>query len=491
MAETPILPAVIRGEAVAEPLIPFGGRGGELTFLAPDPRAIADRLPLSSPRLLADLHALRLDEILDFLEEAGKRLHLDRNPYLAEALEWSVHTAPTTRPILEGFYRTLPAMFQRERILTWIEHTLGREPLEGWVAHRIGPYSFEVRAYGSRAVHIVAGNGPTLGALTILRGAVTRSDTLIKVPSNDPFTTVAIARTLLEIDPRHPVVRHLAVAYWKGGDQAVEERLYRPACLDKICAWGGFASVKHVTRYLRPGLELIALDPKYSVGVVGPGCLADDDAIAEVARRIACDVAVGNQVGCANSRKVYVVDGVDEAALARLVRLGHAVYREMLALPETLSTRPKRYDPELAAHLEACRLLDGYYTVIGGEAGEGAVVVSHSPEAVDFADLLADRTVNLIPVERLEDFLAEVDQSTQTIGVWPPAWLEEVSHWGALAGGQRFVELGWHLQGPGLVGPQDGIEPVRRLVRWIVRERPSPEARPLWALDPDELKLLA
>ena len=41
---------------------------------------------------------------------------------------------------------------------------------------------------------------PVLGALTIIRGAVTRGDTLIKVPSNDPFTTGAIARTATNVN---------------------------------------------------------------------------------------------------------------------------------------------------------------------------------------------------------------------------------------------------------------------------------------------------
>nr|WP_245604907.1 acyl-CoA reductase [Mycobacterium genavense] len=120
--------------------------------------------------------------------------------------------------------------------------------------------------------------------MTILRSVITRSDVIIKAPSNDPLTAIAIARTLADIAPDHPITRHLAVGYWKGGDLAVEERLYRPQHIEKIVTWGEMASVKHVTRHIQPGLELIALDPKRSATIIGPEAFADDDTLREVAR---------------------------------------------------------------------------------------------------------------------------------------------------------------------------------------------------------------
>ena len=46
MAKRPISYAVLRGEVVETDLIEFGGRGGDITFLAPDPHKIIDRIPL-------------------------------------------------------------------------------------------------------------------------------------------------------------------------------------------------------------------------------------------------------------------------------------------------------------------------------------------------------------------------------------------------------------------------------------------------------------
>ena len=54
--------------------------------------------------------------------------------------------------------------------------------------------------------------------------ALTKGDSLIKLPSNDPLTACAIVRTMIEMAPDHPVTRHMTVAYWKGGDEVLERR---------------------------------------------------------------------------------------------------------------------------------------------------------------------------------------------------------------------------------------------------------------------------
>ena len=119
----------------------------------------------------------------------------------------------------------------------------------------------------------MAGNGPGLGVITLVRSAISRSDCIIKAPSNDPFTSAALAMTMCDMAPDHPITKHFAVAYWQGGDAAVEDKLYQPHNIEKIIAWGGLAGIKHVTKYIQPGLELISLDPKTSISVVGPEAL--------------------------------------------------------------------------------------------------------------------------------------------------------------------------------------------------------------------------
>jgi hypothetical protein len=337
-----------------------------------------------------------------------------------------------------------------------------------------------IRAFGSRAVHVVAGNSPVLSGVSVIRNAVTRSDAVIKTPSNDPLTAVAIARTMCEMDPDHPLTRHLAAAYWKGGDPVVEEHLYRPEHVEKIVAWGGLASVRHVTRFIQPGLELLALDPKRSASIVGPEAFASEDAMRDVAQRIACDVGTQNQEGCANARVVYALSGTDPAGLDRLNRLGELTYEAILQLPESFSTKPLRFDPELRSYLDASRLDGDWYRVVGGQDDEGAVVVSQIDEPVDYSALLSGRVANLVPVDDLDRVTGAVTAYTQTVGIWPERLKVELRDVLPLYGAQRLVSLGYACSVT-LAGPQDAIEPLRRMCKWIVEETCEPTVvLPMW-----------
>jgi hypothetical protein len=476
-----VVPALVRGQLESGDLVPFGGRGGSATFLGPDPTRLVSRLALRDPARLRDVADLAFDHIVDYLAALGRRLELSGNRHLQEALAYSAQWSDLTEPLVRSSFEQLPALFTAEAVRELAEVTIGIPYLEGWVARRMADgRTASIRAMGARAVHIIAGNSPLIAALSIIRNAVTRSDAVVKTPSNDPLTALAIARTMLDMAPDHPVTRHLSVAYWKGGDERVEAGLYRPENVEKIVAWGGFASVTHVVRYLQPGLELISLDPKRSATIIGPEAFESDDALREVARRLACDIGALNQLGCVNARVVYVASGLDDAGLARANRLGEWAYRELLALPEPVSTRAKWFDPELRGRLDALRTSPDFYRVYGGRDGEGAVVVSQLDEAVEFHRTLSGRVANLVPVDRPGDALAAVNASTQTIGIYPESLKETLRDGLGLQGGQRLVSLGYAAD-PHVALPQDAMEPMRRMVRWVVDEQCTPDVvTPLW-----------
>src|SRR5215218_6203654 len=104
MSERPISYAVIRGRVIDTDLIEFGGRGGDITFLAPDPHVLIGQLPLGSATRMQDLYELSFEQILDYLEELGQRLDINSNVHMRAARELSYATAPTTKPILDAYY---------------------------------------------------------------------------------------------------------------------------------------------------------------------------------------------------------------------------------------------------------------------------------------------------------------------------------------------------------------------------------------------------
>src|SRR3546814_18806411 len=116
------------------------------------------------------------------------------------------------------------------------DRTIGIDYLEGWVEQPRGVLSgnkIRLRAFGARCVHVIAGNAPGISVQTLVWNAISRSDALLKTPSNAPVTAQAVARTMLDMDPDHPLPRPLRVAYWTGGAAEVQQFLYYTIGIEK------------------------------------------------------------------------------------------------------------------------------------------------------------------------------------------------------------------------------------------------------------------
>jgi hypothetical protein len=462
--------AVIRGRYIDTDLVSFGGRSAGIEFMSPDPKKLLPQLPLGNPTRLADLYGISFDDIVDYLDELGKRCVLAKNGYLQEALEAVNLTAYQTPSLIEASYESMCSLFRREVVREMADNTIGIRYLEGWNdSTLVDGRTMSVRAFGARSLHIIAGNSPAVAALSLIRNAITRSDMIVKSPSNDPFTALAIVRTMIEMAPDHPITRHVSVAYWKGGDEAFEQQLYQPHNVEKIVAWGGFASVKHVTKYLQPGMELITLDPKRSASIIGPEAFADEETQRNVAMRLASDIGALNQEGCLCARVVYVLSGTDDAGLERLNRFGQHVYDALMSLPDYLSTKPKTFDSELKSNVRNAKLNDDWYKVFGGEKDEGAIIVSQMPEPVEFSATLANRVANLVPIDSIDEVYGAINSYTQTVGIYPESLRKQLRDTLPLYGAQRLVDLGFAALAS-MSGPQDGTEPLRRMCKWIIEE---------------------
>lgn len=465
------VPLIIRGRVIEDYTREFGDRGTGRTFATPDVGAYVGQLINSRPESLIDLYDLSLERIYDFLDELGGRLDLDRNPYWREAFEVSCHASNLSREVMEHCYRTMPGALSKANVREVVEARIGADYLEGWVKRSLGDgRTLNVRAIGSRSIHVVAGNVPVVSIVTVMRSAITRNDAIIKAPSNDPLSANAIARTMIDMAPDHPLTKHLSVAYWKGGDEAIEERIYQPANIEKIIAWGGYSSVKHISKYLGPGIDLITLDPKSSTTLIGKDVFADEKTMREVAIRVAADLGGWDQEACVNARVMFVESGTDAQGLERANRFGQMIFEALQVLPKTTSNGPVRFDPQLKSEIQAILSLEDFYRVFTDPARmekTGAVIVSQMNEQVDFPKLLYGRVGNLVPLDDINEAIGFFSAATQTVGIYPDTLRRRLRDRAALMGGQIFQPVGYAITGS-MAGPQDGIEPERRMCRWVV-----------------------
>jgi hypothetical protein len=466
------IPMLIRGRVIepGDDSVEFGGRVGA-RFRTPDPRRYAAQLVLPNPDDLHDLAETPVDEIIDLLAELGDRLALDRNPLMQTAFELALEAGELTEPVLRPVFEEFPRWFERELLEQAVESTVGKAYLDGWVEHPVLGGT-RIRAVGTRNMHVIAGNVPVVAGVTLVRSALTKGDCLIKVPSNDPFTATAIVRTLIELAPDHPVTRHVAVAYWKGGDTEVEREIYRPSRIDRLTAWGGMSSMKHIQQYLVPGIELIPLNPKWSIAIVGREALESEAAMREAAIGVALMAGQLNQTACTSARVVYVECDTDDDSLERLETLGRTIHEILGELPASESTAPKVPAPDLEDELQAIALDEQFYRVLG-DASSAGVVVSRTEDPVEFAARLRNRVVNVVPVADITTVTRWVSEETQTVGVYPASLQRRLRDALALAGVQQMRALDTSLDELAVSGisytlslPHDGMEPMRRMVRW-------------------------
>jgi hypothetical protein len=417
---------------------------------------------LVTPRSeMPPLYDVKLSDIVDFLVEVGERLDLDRNPYLQEALEFIVATNPLPRRIIENLFRRARPLLGRDMLMDGMKANFpDLRYFDEWVERTDGHgHAAAMRAFPPRMIHMLAGNSPSSCVSSIAQGAMLKAINVFKMPSSDPFSCVAVLRTMADIDPNHPVVKSMSAVYWRGGDERIEKTLYRPQYFNRIIAWGGGSAIDNVIRYLSPGLQLVSFDPKTSISMVGPEAFSSEALISEVAEAAAADVSTFNQEACLASRFIFVEGeraGIEKFCARLQERLG--VDRDLAsaaALP-----LPRDMQEEVAA-LQVMEEAQ----VWGKPDGRGLVLLTDEP--VPFHP--TNKTANVVRVAKLEHAIRYVNVATQTIGVYPEQTKTQLRDRLANAGAQRVVRLGSaakHVAG----SPHDAMFPLQRMVQWISQE---------------------
>lgn len=408
-----------------------------------------------------------LTEIIDFLVETGQRLMAPDNDYMQECFDRMASTHILPRSVVENTARHAVSYLDRRILMAEVEQNFPNpKALDEWIPKEdfTGRKSF-VRAFGPRLIHVLPGNSPGVAVKSVAQGAMVKAVNLFKMSSADPFTMVALLRTMADIDPGHPIVRSMSAVYWRGGDEQIEGTLYRPQYFDKIVAWGGGDAINNVVRYLGPGFQLVSFDPKTSISMVGREAFASEETLALAADLVAADLMILNQEACVASRFQFVEGSVEEVD-----RFCEKLYQRIAErAAATGDARP--LDMEMREEIEMMTLMEDDYRVWGRTDGRGVVI--RSAEPVDFHPI--NKTANVVRVNSLDDAVKYVNVATQTVGFYPFDRMADYRDRLASGGAQRIVHLG--EAGPSTVGnPHDAMYPLHRFVHWMAHEdgRPQP-----------------
>ena len=352
-----------------------------------------------------------LAEIIDFLVETGQRMKDPNNPFIQDCIDRMSATHILPRSVLDFQVKAAAAYLDKRLLNAVVEQNFANpKALDEWVPHQdyTGRRSF-VRAFAPRLVHVLPGNSPGVAVKSIAQGAMVKAINLFKMSSSDPFTTVAILRTMADIDRTHAIVKSMSAVYWRGGDDAIEQALYRPQYFDKIVAWGGGDAINNVIKYLGPGFQLVSFDPKTSISIVGKEAFASDETLDLAADLASADVMILNQEACVASRFIYV-----EGGHAQVDRFCERLHRRIVERAAA-SGDTRALDMELREQIEMMTMMDDEYRVWGKADGRGCVVRSDEP--VEFHPI--NKTANVVCVPSLDDAMKYINVATQTVGFYP------------------------------------------------------------------------
>jgi len=399
-----------------------------------------------------------LDDVVAAIDGVARRFRDPADPIRKEALHWL--------PITTGYSLPMSAAVLDRMASDWTAPMLQRllraefrnpDVLRRFVPHAPGQ---RVRALPPRlAFHVLAGNVPGVGVTSLVRSLLVGAPALCKTARAEPVLPVLFARALAEID--EPLGAAVAVAYWPGGDEALE----RPAlaAADIVIHYGGGESLADLRRRAPAGSRIIDHGPRVSFAAVAREHTHLQPAAAGTARA----VAFFDQHGCVSPHLVYCEEGgrigAEEFAArvaAELGRLERELPRGRLATAEAAAAQQLRATVEFRAIAgQAARLW-------AGDQLRWSVAFDPDPA---FAASCLGRFLWVKPVARLEDAIAlaaDYRHLLQTVAVSAPRGrIAKLAEAFALAGCSRITNLdampfpppSWH---------HDGRGPLRELVRW-------------------------
>jgi hypothetical protein len=316
-----------------------------------------------------------------------------------------------------------------------------------------------------------------VGVTALARSLLLGSPTLLKPGLGDVALPVLFARALREEAPA--LADMLAVVYWPGGLEVVEDAAVRPA--EVVAVYGSDAVVTSLRGRVPATTRVLAYHHREGIGVVGRGVLSDTGTASAVATEVARAAAFFDQRGCVSTRVLWVEAGLPVTPAEFAEGLAGALSEVEATLPSgDLDTLERSAVQQLRGTVEIL-------AAAGDAEAADAPTLRHGIDApwtvvYDPSGAVETRCVGRVVVVRpfrdLDDLWESVRPMAphlQTVGVSGLGdRLEEVAAVLGCLGVSRVAPFAavpfpppwWH---------HDGRGPLTDLVRWVDLEQAGQE----------------
>lgn len=260
------------------------------------------------------LAKIPIEKVIRILDEASRRWLDGSYPYRKMALK--------TIPAISGFSREMVA----ESIKAEMESSLEEDMWRALRSEIRDPlylddfqYSPELngycRAFGPELiVAFFSENIPALPHLLFMRSALVKAACLGKVAAGEPTFAPLYLKTIEDID--EDLARCMAVLYWPGGEEGVEDAAFNQA--DAVIVFGGVEACKSLIERIPRRIRVLIHGHKMGFGVIGKKRMTPQGT-KKLAAAVAYDHAMFDQKACLAPHVYYVEEGggVSPKAFAR------------------------------------------------------------------------------------------------------------------------------------------------------------------------------
>jgi hypothetical protein len=257
-------------------------------------------------------------------------------------------------------------------------------------------------------LHITAGNSPEVPAASLLRAILTKSAAVIKLPFGATLTGSMLGVAMAAL-PDHPLTQNMSLVYWQGGDESIENPLFRPESFDRIVVWGGpqaVVSIQSRAVYTRT----VCFNPRYGVSLIGREAFSGG--LEEVGLKASADSMIYNQKACTASL-VHYIEGSEEQAGQYAEVLREILHRWDIGVPQFIL-------PHARGQLK--RMKRGKYSNARWFLNEKEGEFVSGVLVTDEFDILNHPLCRLVVVRRVDnltDALRYLHNGVSTAGVYP------------------------------------------------------------------------
>lgn len=312
--------------------------------------------------------------------------------------------------------------------------------------------------------HWMAGNVQILGIFALVQCIMTKNVNLLKVAAKDNGVFSSLISAFEGVSYTNEngytihgddLVKTIAIVYFSRHAQKLGDLMSKSA--NVRIAWGGKEAVETVANY--PSMidcETVIFGPKLSFAVIAKEELNTEQDAKKLARKVAVDVCVFDQAGCASPHNLFIESGGNISPERFCEILAESFPKTEIQIPKPIVSLEQ---------ISAIHSIRGVYDfkgkVWGSDSMSWSILYSEENE---LCKPVYSRVIMVHPVEHINDSLIHIEEYIQSIGIASP--IEKAIDFANKAtakGVSRLPLIGRMLN---FEMPWDGVFLIDRLVKW-------------------------